>query len=254
MSIRKEDAYQHVLCMDIREDSLRYGIYKKSSGELVKHNQINFQAFERDHINSLLTDEELKYDYSSYVLTAGGARSTLIPVDLFNHSKADEIFKLNFSEPLDNLDYNRIPELGIVNIYELPLWIKSLFVIRFPRVKIVHPVTVILKGVFKQSTFSPKIHIHIEKDSFYLLITDKGKLQYYNRFDQASIADMVYHILFVLEQKEMDQKKMDVMLYGVPANWDKKDEVQGFFANPIKIADKKEQAEHFVLSNQLLCV
>lgn len=254
MSIRKEDAYQHVLCMDIRKDGLKYGIYKKSSGALYKYQEINFQAFERDHITSLLTDEELKYDYDSFVLTGGGERNTLIPVDLFNHSKADEIFRLNYAEPIDNLDYNRIPELGIVNIYELPLWIKSLFVIKFPRVKIVHPSTVILKGIFKQPTFSPKIHVYLEKGSFYLLITAKGKLQYYNRFDQAAVADMVYHILFVLEQKEMDQKKMDVMVYGVPQNWEHRDEFQGFFANPIKISDKREQAEHFVLSNQLLCV
>jgi hypothetical protein len=254
MSIRKEDAYQHVLCMDIRQDGLTYGIYKKSSGTLYKHKEINFQAFEREHIQSLMTDEEFTFDYDSLVLTAGGLRNTLIPVDLFNHSKADQIFKLNYPEPIDNLDYNRIPELGIVNIYELPLWIKSLFVIKFPRVKIVHPVTVLLKGVFNQPTFSPKIHVHMDKESFYLLITAKGKLQYFNRFDQAAVADMVYHILFVLEQKEMDQKKMDVMVYGVSQDWEQRDEFQGFFANPVKISDKKEQAEHFVLSSQLLCV
>jgi hypothetical protein len=254
MSLRKEDAYQHVLCMDIREDILKYGIFKKASNSLTHVKEIDLQSFDRDHVTSVMTDEEFKFDYDSIVLTAGSERNTLIPVDLFNHTKADEVFKLNYPAPIDNLDYNRIPELGIVNIYEMPLWIKSLFVIKFPRVKIVHPVTVLLKGVFNQPTFSPKIHIYLEGSSFYLIITSKGKLQYYNRFDQAAVADMVYHILFVLEQKEMDQKKMDVMLYGVQPNWEKLEELQGFFANKVKIADKREQAEHFILSNQLLCV
>lgn len=254
MSIRKEDAYQHVLCMDVREHGMSYGVYKKSSGALVHQQLLEFDRFDRDHVSGHLSNDVFSYDFDSFVLTAGGVRSTLMPVDLFNHSKAEDIFKLNYPQPIDNLDYNRIPELGIVNIYELPLWIKSAFVIKFPRVKIIHPVTVLLKGVFKQPTFSPKIHVYLEKGSFYLLITSKGKLEYYNRFDQSTIADMVYHILFVLEQKEMDQKKMDVVLYGVSKTWDKKEELQGFFANPVKISDKKEQAEHFMLSNQLLCV
>jgi hypothetical protein len=87
-----------------------------------------------------------------------------------------------------------------------------------------------------------------------LLITGKTKLDYFNRFDFTTIADLVYHVLFVLEQKEMDQTKMDVSLYGVTDKWDKLEEVQSFFANKIKVSNQAEASEHFILTKQLLCV
>jgi Protein of unknown function (DUF3822) len=254
MSLRKEDAFQHVLCMSLSESSLEVSAIKRDTKSISFHQSLTFEDFNRDAVQAAMTIPELTYDYEAFCATAGGFRNTLIPVDLFNHAKPEDVFKLNYPAPIDNLDYNRIPELGIVNIYELPLWMKSLFVIKFPRVKIIHPVTVMLKGVFDQPTFSPKIHIHIDDNSFYLLITAKTKLQYFNRFDFTNLADLVYHVLFVLEQKEMDQKKMDVCLYGVNSKWEQLSELQGFFANRIKISDKPEMSDRFLQSKQLLCV
>ena len=254
MSIRKEDSYQHTLCMDLQVDKLRYAVVSKSDKKIVHHRTIALDTFEREPIEALLIDEELWYDYGSYVATAGGKRNTLMPVDLFNLSKADDIFKLNYSDPIDNLDYNRIPELGIVNIYEIPLWIKSMFVIKFPRVKLIHPSTVLLKGIFDGNAWREKIHVYIDSESFYLLITAKDKLQYYNRFDHTNFADMIYHILFVLEQKEIDPAKTDVVIYGVEKSWEQLSEFQGYFKNPVKIFDETEMSDQFILSKQLLCV
>ena len=255
MSIRKEEAYQHVLCLHLQPNTLSVAILNKDSKKIKFHKDFELTEFSREAIEPILKSEEFfSYDYNALCAASGGLRSTLIPVDLFNHTKAQDVFKLNYPAPFENLDYNRIPEIGIVNIYELPLWMKSLFVIKFPRVKVVHPVTVILKGVFNQPTFSPKMHVVLEGGSFYFLITAKSKLQYFNRFDYTNIADMVYHILFVLEQKEMDQKTMDLCLYGVNSKWSNMAELQGFFKNTIKLSSDSEGAEHFVLSKQLLCV
>jgi hypothetical protein len=254
MSFNKAEAYQHVLCIDLQVDKLRYAILSKDRKKIVHLKEVEITDYSREGITPLLEDEVLKYDYSGMAVSAGGVRNTLIPVDLFNHSKAEDIFALNYPKPFESIDYTRIAELGIVNVYELPTWIKSMFVIKFPRIKLLHPTTVLLKGVFDQPTFRPIIHIHIEKDGFHLFLTDKSKLVYYNRFDQSSIADMVYHILFVLEQKELEQKDMNIAVYGVPHDWDKLDEVQGFFANKIKISEEKEKSSHFILSKQLLCV
>ena len=254
MSLRKEDAFQHVLCMQLQTDKFSVAALHKDKKIISFHKSFEIKDYSREAIQEFFNDEEFSFEYDSFVATAGGDRSTLIPVDLFNHTKAAEVFKLNYPAPIDNLDYNRIPELGIVNIYELPIWMKYMFVIKFPRVKIIHPVTVLLKGVFDGPTYSPKIHIYIADKSFYLLITAKTKLQYFNRFDFTNIADMVYHILFVLEQKEMDQKKMEVNLFGLETNWPHLEELQGFFANKIKLSDQAELGEHFLLSKQILCV
>src|SRR5688500_12703030 len=162
MTVSRSLAYQHVLCMDLKQDKFSFAVVNKSSKAIT-----DFAAFEdidysRPGVESLTSSELFKYDFSDFVLTAGTVRNTLVPTTIFNASKPGEIFQLNFTEPIENLDYNRIAELDIVNIYEIPMWIKAAFVIRFPRVRIVHRSTVLLKGIFNQSTYSPKLHLFIE--------------------------------------------------------------------------------------------
>ena len=145
-------------------------------------------------------------------------------------------------------------ELSIVNIYEMPLWIKSLFVVRFPRIKIIHRSTVILRGVFDQAIFKPKINLFVEKEQFYLLITDKSKLTFFNRFDYKSIADLVYYFLFVLEQKELDVNQFELLLFGTDQKWLADSKIQDFFEKKIEIQAKESLAKNFILTKQLLCV
>lgn len=254
MGVPKQLAYQHALCMDLKPEKFSLAIVNKSEKKIVETKVYTDFTFNREGLDKITSDDIFKAEYADFVLTAGSPRSTLVPTGIFNISKPDEIFKLNYSAPHDNLDYNRLPELDIVNIYELPFWIKTAFVMRFPRVKMYHRSTILLKGIFDQSVFSPKVHLYIEETSFYLYITDKSKLSFFNRFDYKNLADIVYHTLFVLEQKMLDQEKIVVQLYGVSPSWNLLDEFKNFFRCEVKIPDVPEKGEHFMLAKQLLCV
>ncbi len=251
---KQEDAYQYALCMDLTPDHFQFAIIDPKQKKIVHYEIHDVVEFTRDGVKTLLDNSYLKHDFATYSLSSGENRNTLIPIDLFSYSKPLEIFKLNYPEPINDLDYNRISELGIVNIYEFPLWIKSLFVIGFPRVKIVHRSTVLLRGIFDQPTYSPKIHLFVEKEQFYMQITEKSKLTYFNRFDYKEIGDLVYYVLFVLEQKEYDQSKFDILFYGQPVEWIKQEKIQDFFSSKVKISDQNEKGNHFILAKQLLCV
>lgn len=254
MTFNKALAYQHVLCMDLKEDKFSYAIVNKSARTISEHASFEDIDYSRPGLEKLTGEEFFRYDFADYVLTAGTVRNTLVPTSVFNFSKPAELFALNYQEPIDNLDYNRIAELDIVNIYEIPMWIKAAFVIRFPRIKIVHRSTVLLKGVFNQPVFNSKLHLFIEKDSFYFFITSRGKLQFYNRFHYKTVADIVYHVLFVMEQRDMSQDKAELHLYGVPPAWEDFATFSSFFKNAPKIDTRPEQGEHFILAKQLLCV
>src|SRR5687767_5456176 len=209
MAISGALAYQHALCMDLRHDKFTAAVIHKATKKIVDQKVFSEFEFNRAGLDKVLTDDFFKPEFADFVLTAGAIRNTLIPTGIFNVSKPAEIFKLNYTEPIDNLDYNRIPELDIVNIYELPIWVKAAFVIRFPRVKMLHRSSVLLKGIFDQPSFSPKAHLFIEEGSFYLFMTEKNKLQYFNRFDYKALADIVYHVLFVAEQKGIQQENLN---------------------------------------------
>lgn len=254
MGYKKEDAYQHALCMDLTPDKFQFSILNPKTKEILHFEEFQLEEFSKDSVKKYFDHAYFKLDFASFCLASGSNRNTLIPVSLFNHSNADSIFKLNYPDPIDNLDYNRLPDLGIVNIYELPLWIKSLFVIQFPRVKIIHRSTVLLKGIFDQPVFQPKMNLFVEDEQFYLMITDRSKLVYFNRFDYKTIADLVYYVLFVIEQKEFDQTKFEMNIFGVDENWLKSTKLQDFFKAKIQVNNNQSQSKNFILNKQLLCV
>jgi hypothetical protein len=254
MAVSNALAYQHALCMDLRFDKFTAAVVHKSSKKIVDKKAFSDFEFSRDGLDKILKDDFFKPDFADFVLTAGTVRNTLIPTGIFNVSKPAEIFKLNYTEPLENLDYNRLPELDIVNIYELPIWVKSAFVIRFPRVKIMHRSSVLLKGIFDQTAFYTKAHIFIEESSFYFFITDRNKLIYFNRFDFKNLADIVYHLLFVMEQKELSQDKTTIHAYGIPHDWTELKEFSAFFKNGVNVSTEPEKGVDFMLAKQILCV
>lgn len=254
MTYTKEDAFRHMLSMDLRGDAFRYAILDPASKKIIQKKTYELNNYSKEGVKSFLEEEVFQFEFQNYSLSAGTHRNTLIPTDLFAHTGPKEIFKLNYPKPHDNLDYNRIPEIGIVNIYELPLWIKSLFVIKFPRIKISHRSSVLLKGVFDQPVFSPKVHLYIEKNQFYFLITNRSRLVYFNHFEYKALSDLVYYLLFVIEQKEFELKDFEVKVYGVSNQWEHKKELEELIGQKVTISHQPEKAESFLLSRQLLCV
>ena len=210
--------------------------------------------FNRNELGEILNEDIFNLDYKSMSLTVSSNRQTLVPISIFNNSKPKEIFGLNHQAPFDNIDYNRIPELGIASIYELPLWIKSVFVMKMPRVKILHTSTTLLKGIFNQPVFPGKIHIFWQENSFYLTITSRSKLQYFNLFQSNETSDLVYHLLFVLEQKELNLEDLKLHIYGVDSDWEKLKEISELLNHKVEISIDIEKSLNFILTNQLLCV
>jgi hypothetical protein len=254
MAFNLADAYQCALCMELQNDKFRFSIINIDTKKSVLEKSFTLLSFSREEVENKLNDEIFNLEFKSFSLSVSTNRHTLVPDAIFNNSNPVEIFGLNHQSPFDDIDYNRIPELGIVSIYELPLWIKSVFVKKIPRIKIIHTSTTLLKGIFNQPVFSDKIHVYWQNDSFYLTITSKGKLKYFNLFQSKEISDVVYHILFVLEQKELNLKEMKFNLYGVDQSWESVAEISELLNHKIEVDVLKEKSEYFILSNQLLCV
>lgn len=254
MAFNQAEAYRHALCMELQNDKFRFSIIEIATKKSVLDKSYTLLSFNRSEIAAILNEDIFNLDYKSMSLSVSSHRQTLVPISIFNSSKPKEIFGLNHQAPFDNIDYNRIPELGITSIYELPLWIKSVFVIKMPRVKIIHTSTTLLKGIFNQPVFSGKIHLFWQDNSFYLAITSKSKLQYFNLFQSNEISDLVYHLLFVLEQKELNLKEFKLNMYGVESDWDKLDEINKLLNHKVEVSTEIEKSLNFILTNQLLCV
>lgn len=157
----------------------------------------------KEQLQALIEKNQLQaIDFDEHILMWYSPISSLIPMSLLENSTPKEILEYNFSEDIlpNEVDYNRISELSIVNTYTVPLWVKSFFVIRFPRIVIQHFGTGLIRGIFNASSFKPTVHLFLTPLSALLIYVKHNELMTYNSFEYTDENDLIYYTLNILNQ------------------------------------------------------
>lgn len=213
----------------------------------------------KEQLDQFLTEKGFReIEFDEYSLSWYSMQSTLLPNNIFGESNSEDLFRLCYSEdiPSNHIDYNRIPELAIVNVYAIPLWVKSFFVIKFPRIVIQHEGSHILHGIFSGSTYKMKAVIALHDHSFSLVITNENGLQFYSQFDLQTVDDIIYHFMYTLQQKKyMGQSGSILLCVGVGAEETQLSELKEKLTSLKDLATFKiEINSHLLLNYQTLCV
>lgn len=197
-------------------------------------------------------------DFDAYTLAYFTHRSTIVPNDVFNASDPAKIFQLCFGEPKTDasIDYNRISEHGMINVYEIPDWIKSFFVLRHPQIIMQHAGSHAIRQVLDRNAFKLKVNVGLFHDKFQLLMAKHNKLEFYSFFDHQNVEDVIYHLSFALQQKELFGEQGTVEIN--TAFGEEKELLDRFVKELSSIAELKKlspeiSGEYFAKS-QLLCV
>lgn len=169
----------------------------------------------KEQLEVFLADSKLReLDFDDYSIAWSGNQTTIVPANVFNESSKDAIFQLCFGKNTEvgEIDYNRIPEQGVVNVFSMPAWLKSFFVVRFPRVVVQHEGTHLLRGIFNGATFKLKTVLSLHDGFFTLIIVDKNQLQFYSTFEYTTLEDIVYYLSFTLQQKELQALSNEIVI------------------------------------------
>lgn len=205
------------LLIELSENAVRFA---KSEGTALSQFEFFFKDKKdyryKEQLDEFLVESGLKMqDFDECSVSWSGNRSTLVPVNIFSETKPEILFRLCFGESVatSDIDYNRIPEQGMVNLFEIPLWVKSFFVIRFPRSVIQHEGSHLIRGMFAESSFKLRSVIIVYDTYFLLGILKENKLQFYSTFDYQEMDDIVYHFMFTMQQKELLKENGAIQLY-----------------------------------------
>ena len=249
------------LAIELSENSVKFTTIQdglvETSDSFVFKEKIDYQY--KEQLERIFQEKKYKErEFDDYSLSWYSPLSTLIPSNVFSEVKPEDIFNLSFSKniPLTHIDYNRIPELSLVNIFEIPLWVKSFFVIKFPRIVIQNEGSFLLRSIFKSSSSKSSTLIIIHEDSFNLILTDKNELQFYSNFNYLNSDDIIYHVLFSLQQKNMFNENNSIsLLIGSGSNEECVNEVKLKLLKFKEIVDSKvEINKQILLNSHIQCV
>jgi virulence-associated protein VapD len=208
------------LAIHISRTSVHVAEVLRSNQEIIQ--QHDFELLEstpdaykdklKSFFNSLTT---LKDEYPEYTMAWSTPKQTLVPLSVYNESSSKSIFHLMFGESIDEkmIDFNRLMELSMVSVFEIPDWVKSFFIIKYPQIVFKHEHAMTLRALFQMGTFKRKITVSFNDDYVNITIIHKNELTFSNGFEYQTAEDVLYNLLFVLEQEGLTNEEGSLNFY-----------------------------------------
>jgi len=146
--------------------------------------------------------------FDSFSCSYSTPKCTLVPMSLFGESKPELLLGLTVHEevPRGETDYNRLPEWNIVNVYHMPLWIKSALIVKLPRIVIQHELTHVLRHLNTGSAVPLRAHIILQETHFCCVIRKDGNIIHASYQAYQTPEDVLYHLLYCYQSAEIETK------------------------------------------------
>ena len=170
-----------------------------------------------EKLNAILKESEI--DQSKIInvkLIICNKLSSLVPDNLFEEKLSLEYLKFN-SKLLENdfAAHDFIKEIDAVNVYLPYVNVNNYILENFGSFDFYHYSTLLIKKLVKYNKEKESsLYANLQEEDFQVLIIKKNKLLYYNNFDFNTKEDILYFLLFVIEQNKIDINKSKLFLIG----------------------------------------
>ena len=217
-------------------------------------------------LERIITSEFLlKKEFYSSCLSLNNLPSTLVPTPFFNDKKKENI--LNFSQEIyDDILTDKLQHIDAVNIYSAPTILTELIQKYFPSTQIKSSSSIWIDQLLAQNKEDEKVYAVISDNLLELFVIKNGKLELHNNFVTGSKEDVLYYLLFVMEQLGLSTEKTELVLFGHILKSDELYQLLfnyvryisfGKRPNNLQYANELESIQkhkYFCLFSQLLCV
>jgi hypothetical protein len=171
----------------------------------------NNRKYSSEEISEMISrDDFLTRKYKKVSIVMPSPRSTLIPSPLFDPGRKDEYFAFNHIQSENSLVLNNKiadPDSFIVYAISQPLF--DLVKNKWPGAYPFHHLKPLFEHfkVFRRNSDENYIHIHLERDFFNLIIYSHNKLIFCNSFNYRNISDILYYILNIFKDLNLNQEE-----------------------------------------------
>ncbi len=190
-----------------------------------KYIALSHQNFETDLIfdDFLNTIEEyikknelLNRTFKSTKLIWLTDKNTLIPNSFFKKENLKKYFEFNQKlDDLDEIHYKKLKYVDACSIFIVPNQIANIFIKQFPDLNFYNQqIPFIEHTLFKYHSESKKVFVNVNDEFIDLSITENGKLLLYNNFVYKTESDMIYFIMYVFDQFNLNTENIELILSG----------------------------------------
>ncbi len=171
-----------------------------------------------DNLTEIFTEDNLlnsQFKSCSFIYLT--QKSTLIPESFFDKSNLRAYFEFNQSlDELDEIHFNFVNEINAYNIFTIPHYIVNEVVNRLKNAKLFHQVSPFIKSIFKKGTGYENecVYVNMNNKFIDIAVAARNKLLLYNTFQFQKETDLLYFVLYIYNQLNLDTRKNKLYISG----------------------------------------
>lgn len=161
----------------------------------------------------------LSWKFESISVLIASRLYTLMPSPLFNPGQEHRIitFNLNVDPTSHEVLTDPVTAMEAVTVYALPRGLKDQLELRWPDLTMHHSIRALIQGImnrFKYTTEEGHVFVNILEGIFDVLILKQQQVIFCNTFHYNAPEDILYYLIFVLEQKHMSPDQINISIMG----------------------------------------
>lgn len=161
--------------------------------------------------------ELLNHKFKAVKLIWLSGKNTLIPNSYFDKDKLKSYFEFNQKlNDLDEIHYNELKYVDAYSVFVLPNQVANIFSKQFNTITYYNQqIPFIERSLYKHHSESKKVIVNINTDFIDICIIEDSKLLLYNNFVYKTETDILYFILYVFDQFNLDTQHTELFLNGL---------------------------------------
>jgi hypothetical protein len=204
-----EDSKAKTLILEIGPDYCAYAVMTDNRS----FSQVKYITFDElsaeESLRSIIND--LDHQVEKTIVCSAFPHSILMPLKQFKNDCS--LIDVVYDQPAQHYLNDTIAEWQMTNVYSLPSYIHHL-VNRLPNVKYYHVYTPSLK-VYNGFTADSQVSVHLTTQHFRVLVRKEGKVQLVQTYFYKTPLDVVYYLLKIFSEFQLDQNETYVILSGL---------------------------------------
>ena len=179
---------------------------------------INSLASIENQLEIIFSQHELlQVNYDDVLILHDNNMNTFIPDEYFDERTLGSYLQYNTKVfATDFFTYDELEIQKMKNVYVPNVAFNNFFIDQFGEFVYKHVNTNLVEFVLEEtkSIEDFTVHIHVGNNHFELIVSQKGKLHFFNSFEFQTPEDFIYYILFVFEQLKLNTEKTPIHLFG----------------------------------------
>jgi hypothetical protein len=161
----------------------------------------------------------LRGHFASVNILFEDCRFTLIPLPLFDQKSYTSIYGFNFTKTFaEEVFYTALPVSDAVLLYGVPTGLVESFKKRYPIAQFFHgsfPLLTAFINKYRNVDNQGSVLANFRNDAMDILILNERKLQLLNSYNCKSDEDVLYFLIFAIEQANLNPETAELFLSGM---------------------------------------